>query len=501
MRKVMGAGRGQLARQFIGEALIVTLIAMVIALALVEIAAPAFGAVMGAEIRVTYLGPDGILLPVALLWLGVGLVCGTYPAMVLSRFAPVRILRSGRPEMDGGGQVRNLLVIGQFAISIALIICTSIVYAQTSYARSTDPGYRQSGLIVVGNLLRLHNANLHRSFTVPLRGADGVAAVGLSTAAPGDDRQGAVATRIPGRADPVLLNLHLVDWGYREALGIPLLAGRFFEEMRPLDDSTVDFDPTNADGPALLARGAHVVLSESAARRIGADSPARAIGRRILVPVRGIDQPVPATVIGVVGDAQLRSVRDRIRPAVYMVNNGRYTHALIRFENADPQAIHAAAAAAWNRVVPNVPFEGRFVEEIIAEFYTTDVARGRVFAVFAGLAVFISCLGLFGLAVFTTQRRTKEIGIRKVFGATAMDIVRLLVWQFSRLVLIANLIAWPVAWWLMRDWLNQFSARISLHPGWFVAAGAAALLIAALTVAAHAVRVARTSPIHALRYE
>jgi putative ABC transport system permease protein len=501
LRKLLGARRVQLAGQFLGEAMLITFVALVLALALVELFAPTFGAFMGAELGVHYLGPDGLLAPALILWVVVGLVCGFYPATLLSRFPPARLLRSARPEMEGSGALRNFLVVAQFAIAIALIVCTAVVYAQTEHARRADPGFDASNLLIADNLPRLYSPELQQSYIAELRRIPGVASVGLGAVAPGADRQAALPFTLPGRSEPVLLNLNFVDPGFVPALGMPVLAGRSFEEARPADDATVDFDPTDADGPELVRRGANLVLSASAARRIGARSPAEAIGRRIFVPVRGVSEPVPATVIGVVGDVQLRSMRDRIRPAAYLVNRQRYNHLLVRFEDSEPAAVRAAAATAWRRLLPNVPFEGAFAEERLAEFYADDAARGRVFAVFAGIAIVISCMGLFGLAAFTAERRTKEIGIRKVLGARTSDILRLLLWQFSRLVLVANLIAWPVAWWLMRDWLNGFAQRISLHPGWFVGAGAIALLVAVATIAAHAFRVARANPIHALRYE
>jgi putative ABC transport system permease protein len=163
--------------------------------------------------------------------------------------------------------------------------------------------------------------------------------------------------------------------------------------------------------------------------------------------------------------------------------------------------VRQGLARLWKRLAPTVPFEADFADAELAELYRVDQARGLSFAGFAGLAVAVACLGLFGLAAFTAERRTKEIGIRKVFGATIADIVRLLVWQFTKPVVIANLIAWPVAWWLMRDWLNQFDARIALGPTPFVLAGLIAFAIAFGTVAGHAIRIARTNPIHALRYE
>ncbi|HEV2865425.1 MAG TPA: FtsX-like permease family protein, partial [Allosphingosinicella sp.] len=213
-------------------------------------------------------------------------------------------------------------------------------------------------------------------------------------------------------------------------------------------------------------------------------------------------EPVaPYTIVGLVNDARFESARFESIPKIYYVAPTGQLSLAVRFEPSRAAAVMAAAEALWKSSVDRAPFRGFFADERIARMYSSDERRARMFAIFAGFAVLISCLGLFGLAAFTAQCRTKEIGIRKVLGARTRDIVRLLVWQFTRPVLLANLIAWPVAWWAMRDWLSEFQARIDMGPTPFIVAGLAALGIAVGTVAAHAIRVARMNPIHALRYE
>jgi putative ABC transport system permease protein len=174
---------------------------------------------------------------------------------------------------------------------------------------------------------------------------------------------------------------------------------------------------------------------------------------------------------------------------------------IVRYAAQDPVSVRNRVEGVWKRFAPDVPFEAEFAEDIVAELYSAETARAQIFAGFALLAVVIGCLGLFGLASYTAERRTKEIGIRKVLGARIRDIVQLLVWQFSKPVMLANLIAWPVAWWVMRDWLNSFDARVALTPTPFLLAGLLALAIAIGTIAGHAMKVARLNPIHALRYE
>ena len=210
---------------------------------------------------------------------------------------------------------------------------------------------------------------------------------------------------------------------------------------------------------------------------------------------------IPCTIVGVVSDARFRSLREPIQPTVYVMQKVGFEQVAVRYAGVAPSVIRERVEEVWHRVMPTVPFEAEFADDLVREQYQQDTARGQLFASFAVLAVVIGCLGLFGLAAFTAERRTKEIGIRKVLGAGTGDIVRLLVWQFSRPILIANLIAWPIAWWLMRDWLNGFDTRIPLTPVPFIAAGVLALAVALGTIASHAVRVARLNPVHALRYE
>ncbi|MDQ4086468.1 MAG: ABC transporter permease [Pseudomonadota bacterium] len=504
LRKVLGANRKQLMTQFLAESVLIAGIAMLFAMALVELVLPALANFLDADLEMSYFGMDGMLLPILLLTLIVGAAGGVYPAFYLSRFQPAQELKANNSsaEASGSGRLRNALVIGQFAVSIGLIICTAVVYAQTVYARTADPGYRRDGLIQVENLGRRQLVERAETIAEEMARVPGVVSVGRSGIGVATDNNSNSGVQVPGQDEPVTIGNYSVDPGFFETMGIQLVAGRLFDENRPADRINQPFPATPESQRELVARGANLVINELAARRMGFRDPAAAVGKTVNVtfvePEFGL---VPARIIGVVRDSRFRSIREPIDPIMFSWDNNGAGTLLIRHDGRDPQGVRARVEQTWKRLAPDVPFDGEFSEDRIAELYEAEESRAQVFAGFAALAVIVACLGLFGLAAFTAERRTKEIGIRKVLGARTRDIVRLLAWQFSKPVIIANLIAWPVAWWAMREWLNTFDARIDLGPTPFVLAGLLALVIAIGTIAGHALKVARANPIHALRYE
>jgi putative ABC transport system permease protein len=502
LRKVLGANRKQLIVQFIGESVLISMLAMVIALALVELLMPAFANFLDADMKVAYLGSGGILLPVLALVLVVGVLGGLYPAFFLSRFQPATVLKANKSsaEAAGTGRLRAVLVVGQFAVSIGLIICTAVVYAQTVYARTVDPGYKRDHILQVTELGRAQLYDRGQSIIEATRRVPGVDAVGRTTIGVATTNNSNMGVKVPGKAEPVTIGQYGVDPGFKDAMGLTLIAGRWFDD-RPLDDSTFPYPPDEKAERALAQRGANVVINELAARRLGFQNPADAVGKTFQA---GLVRPeagwVPSTIVGVVHDARFRSVREPIDPIMFQSAHAGHTEMIVRF-HGDPAVVRAGVEKAWRTVAGDVPFNAKFSDDIMVELYKVEDAHAKTFAAFALLAVIVACLGLFGLASFTAERRTKEIGIRKVLGARTRDIIRLLVWQFSKPVIVANVIAWPVAWWVMRGWLNHFDTRIGLGPSPFLLAGGVALAIAIATVAGHAFRVARANPIHALRYE
>jgi len=504
LRKVLGANRQQLVTQFLMESVLIAAISMVIALALAELLLPALSNFLDADLAMSYLGMDGMLLPIVMLTLLVGAAGGVYPAFYLSRFQPAQVLKANKStaEAAGSGRLRNALVVAQFAVSIGLIICTAVVYAQTVYARSADPGFRREGLIQIENFGSRQLADRSETIVDEMERIPGIVSVGRSSIGVATGSSTNNGVQVPGQSEPVTIGGYSVDLNFIETMGIERVAGRLFDESRPADDSTLPFPSTDEQQRAMVARGINVVINELAARRMGWQNPADAVGKTVMVgyfdPEDGL---VPTRIIGIVRDSRFRSIRTPIDPIMFRYDRTGANTLLLRYDTADPGGVRGRVEQAWKRLAPDVPFDGQFSEERVAELYEAEQARARVFAGFAALAVIVACLGLFGLAAFTAERRTKEIGIRKVLGARTRDIVRLLAWQFSKPVIVANLIAWPAAWWAMREWLNTFDARIDLGPAPFLLAGMLALVIAIGTIAGHAFRVARSNPIIALRYE
>ena len=501
LRKLVGASRRQLIVQFLGETLLLVAVATFLALAAVELVLPVLSSFLEADLALSYLGADSVIPPVLGLMLLVALIGGLYPAFYLSRFQPARVLKANAStsEAPGSGRLRTALVIGQFAVSIGLIVCTAVVYSQTVFARTVDPGFDRSGLLQVNGVHQFEKEG--EAFRREVERVRGVTSASRTSIGVSTGMINFSAFTLPGFDKPLELGVYPVEAGFFEAMRIPLLAGRLFDESRAADETPPTPDFRTAPRPAAPSeRPIHVVANESAVRALGYRSPRAAVGKQFR-DIGSSEPGPPHVIIGVVRDSRFRSVRDKVEPSLHRFERGPLPSLVARYEGADPVAVRKQVESIWKRFAPDVPFEADFSEDVIDELYADEEKRGQIFAAFALVSVLIACLGLFGLATFTAQRRTKEIGIRKVLGARVHHIVRLLAWQFSKPVIVANLIAWPVAWWVMRGWLNSFDARIGLGPGPFVLAGTMALAIAIGTVALHAFRVARANPIHALRYE
>ncbi|NJC35221.1 putative ABC transport system permease protein [Sphingomonas jejuensis] len=501
LRRLFGASRRQIVAQFTVEALIAAAIAMLLALALVEIATPWLEALLETRLPRGYLGENGLLLPATGLLVAVGLLGGLAPALYAAKGRPAHALGANRgsAETPGSARARTALVVVQFAIAIGLIASTAVIYSQTRFIARVDPGYRRDGLIQIDNAWRFTQGSEYDAARPQMQAIPGVTGVARTSLTLNPGEQPMRLMQRDGATDHVTMGFYGVDDAFLQTMDVPLLAGRRFDVARQGDR----FDGLS---PAALGeRGINVVINRAGARMFGLASPGAALGQVVRVAFPGWDgdgmQMVPATIVGVVENTRLRTAREPLEPLVYAYEPQQTSTVLVRYAGARPAEVMAGLERVWRRLEPEIPFEARFADDIAADFLAADRARAVLFAGFSALAVLIACLGLYGLAAFAAERRTKEIGIRKVLGATVADIVRLLAWQFTRPVVLANLVAWPATWWAMREWLNGFDIRVPLTITPFAVAGLLALAIAVATVAGHALRVARANPIHALRYE
>ena len=502
LRKTLGASRRQIIVQFFGESVLTTGVALLLGLAIAELAIPSLSAWTGAALETIYLGRDGMLLPALLLGAVTSVIGSLYPAIYLSRVRPAATLCKGQGfGLSGGGRLRASLVLLQFAIATGLIACTTVIYLQTRHVETIDPGYERDGLIQIDAAWRFAgDSSRYAASRRELLAIPGVVAAARTNLALAPSNRSSVGARRPAASAATSIGAYAVDADFFATMQAPLVAGRGFSDRFGGDVVPRAEADSAAAAVQLRGRGVKVVLNRSAVQALGFADPTAAVGKSFRLTLEEVDG-IPATIVGVVGDMRVRTPRDPLEPIAYLYDPARTSQVLVRYQGARPAEVMAAIAKVWQRFEPEIPFQARFAEDILAEVHAADRIRGRLFAGFAALAIIIACLGLYSLAAFTAERRTKEIGIRKVFGATVADIVRLLAWQFSKPVVAANLIAWPAAWWAMRDWLNQFDVRIALTPGPFVLAGVIALGIALVTIIGHATRVARANPIHALRYE
>jgi putative ABC transport system permease protein len=416
-----------------------------------------------------------------------GLIGGGYPALVLSGFRPAAVLRTNSSGKQGSGRMRTILVVLQFAVSIGLGIGAAVIFGQIRYARTVELGFQRDNIVVIGHAGRVF-MNGRQSFVEALRTNPGVLDVALSDRTPFEIGQSNDSIRIPGRPDLILFNKIVIGPDFPRFYGMRLLAGRQLSATRSLDEfSSMNFgDAENT--------GHNILVNESAAARLGF-TPEQAVGKTILY------DNYPVNIVGVLADAKFSGAREPVRPTDYVYDPKYAAEMSVRLRpDMIPQTL-IAIDKTWHTFAPIAAIDRHFLDDAFNQLYQQEERQGQMFGMFVGIAIFIACLGLFGLAAFTAGRRTKEIGLRKVFGGRTRDVVKLLLWQFSVPALIANLIAWPLAWYYLHDWLEGFAYRIPLSPLYFLGAGALALVIAWLTVLSHAVRVARAKPIGALRYE
>jgi putative ABC transport system permease protein len=488
LRKVLGGQRHQLMVQFLGESVLMALLALIVALALVEILLPAYGRFMGRPLDFHYLSDWPLMLGALAATVLAGLLSGFYPALVLSGFRPAATLRANTSSQGGSGRLRTGLVVLQFAVSIGLGIGALVVFQQIDFARNIDLGFRRAYIVFSGTAGRLTEDGV-KSYMQALQRGPGVLQVSRTNFMPFYGNNSVLPMQRPGDAQFLSPNHISVGQGYFDLFGIKLLAGRALEDNRQ-EDSFFESD----DGDKGRNEGHNLMVNASLARALGY-TPTEIVGKTFLAGKSHM------RVVGVVADTMSEGVRARALQTAYVHNPDSLGNIVIRVAPGSVQAAMDYINRTTRSFVPSVALSPSFLDQSFERLYQSDKRQGQIFAIFVAIAIFIACLGLFGLAAFTAARRTREIGVRKVFGARDRDVVLLLLWQFSIPVLVANLIAWPIAWYYLQHWLQGFAYRISMSPIYFAGVGLAALAIAWMTILGHALRVARANPVKALRYE
>jgi putative ABC transport system permease protein len=486
VRKASGATRGQLLAQFLGESVLYALLALVLALALAEIALPVLQGVVRRPIAFTYWRDPGMAAFAVGLALLLGVLAGAYPAVVMSAFRPAAVLKDGLFQATGARPVRLVLVVGQFVVLIALLVGLLGIYAQTRFALNEATGFDKEGLLRVQM-----PDNCHGVFADRVRALPGVASAACSSGqAIGISGRLVSARLIDGRTTQ--FNVAPIDYGFFETYGIKPLAGAL-----PTVVSGADAMPADAPSSACYPRAA--VVNAAAAPALGFRDARSMTGAVITLACGKAWSQV--RVLGVMPNINYNLTRGPAQPTLYPVDRRQFVTLNVKIRAGQVPATVAAIDQAWAGSGQPHAIRRAFAADGLLRSYADVITQGELLGALAGVTAVIACLGVFALAAFTAERRTKEIGVRKVMGASSRQIALLLLWSLAQPVLWANLIAWPLGGFLLQRWLQGFAARISLSPTYFLAAGGAAAAIALITVAFEALRVSRAEPARALRYE
>ncbi len=474
VRKVSGANREQLIAQHLGESVVLGTIAFVLALALVALLLPVLAATFDRQLGLYLLADPLFLLALAGLALLISLLAGSYPAFVLSRFDPLVVLKGSFKRSARGELLRKGLVITQFTASVMIIVATLVVSGQLEHIMERNMGYNREQVVA----LSLNNQDLQAqapALREELERMPAVLGVARSNTLPGRGlgRLGIVPEG-SDEDETWITSVMMINEHWLDVLEVELAAGRNFSPDHGTDQQQA------------------ILINEATARELGWENP---VGRQITAAGQ------ERSVVGVVRDFHFASVRHRVEPLVMLYNPNGGSQMSIRLAATDVRPALAQIEETWTRLYPDFPFEYSFLSDEFAQLYQEEAHFATLARWFAGLAIFIACLGLFGLAAFTAQQRTKEIGVRKVLGASVPRLITMVSREFVALVIVAVVIAVPISYWAMSRWLEDFAYRITIGPGVFALAGGVALLIAMLTVGYHALRAANADPIRSLRTE
>lgn len=476
IRKVSGAGQSLLVRQFLAESILTSLIALVLAMVLIHLFLPFFGNLVQRQLAIPYKSIPWIVPGFTGLAAGIGILSGAYPSFFLSSFRPVTVMQGNVGSVSKNKSLRRILVFFQFAISISLFIGTLTVRQQMLYIMNKDLGFRKEQVIVVKTPESLGAQSA--PFKEALRKNPSILEVSGSNTLPGKFFPNCLV-EAEGFEQGVTMNISLCEPEFKDVIRLQMARGRFFSREFGTDSTAL-------------------ILNQTAVKLLGWEEP---IGKTI-IPGMGIQ----FHVIGVAQDFHFESLHQTVRPAAIALLSGawdwwpeQYISLLVQSENISSTLSYLQST--WDRLNTGKPVEYTFLDEDYANLYQNEQRTGRLFTIFSSLALFIACLGLFGLSSFSTEKRTREIGIRKVVGASIPGLIGLLFREFAGWVALANIFAWPVTYFFMNTWLQNFAYRVN-PSGWnFIISGLTALFIALMTVSYHSIKAAIANPVEALRYE
>ncbi|MCJ7579153.1 MAG: ABC transporter permease [Candidatus Aminicenantes bacterium] len=481
MRKVLGAKRSQLIRQFLGESLIITLLAVILAIILFELFYPVLNTFLENSLTIGQQNFLYLFLMVPLVVLIVGVMAGSYPAFYLSKFSPIHAFADRFSPILKRSAFRNILVITQFTMAIILLIGTTVIFKQLNFMKNSDLGFNKDNVVLVN--FRPRAPEFSGKYSVLLNQFQQhpqVLSVSGAYTVPGrfSKETKYIQNRSGTEAKSFSIQAISVDFDYVTSMGMKIVDGRNFSR---------DF---------LTDEGSGMLLNQEAVRNMRLDNP---VGTKFLVP--GSGGPREMAVVGIIKDFHVYSLKEKIEPLMLYINPNYFYNIAVRIQSGDTENTLAALESTWNSVFPGTQFEYDFLESSYNRLYLSEEKIGQLLTLFSGLGIFVACLGLFGLTSYMTEQRHKEIGIRKVLGADISKIVFLLSKDFTKSVLLANLFAWPIAYYAASLWLKSYAYRININPLIFLTAGAVVLTIALLTVSFQAIKAALANPVDTLKYE
>jgi len=480
IRKVIGAQRKEIIVQFLSESVLITCIALLIAIALSSILIPIVNTLSGQTLSLNSLLQWRILASILALPFIIGLISGVYPALFMSSFIPVKVLKGLLKVGSGNISFRKILVVAQFSISIILIVATTVVYNQLQFIQKMSLGFNKDHILTMdypGNLSKQYDA-----FSTDLLKNRAIKDIGRSSRVPSGrllDEQNASIIE-GGSMQPLKIDLKFItaDYGFIPTYNMQMASGRNFSRVYSRD--------TN-----------NYIINEAAVQALGWKTAQNALDKDLSYG------GIKGKVIGVVKDFHFESLHQKIIPLLFQLpsHNSYYNKISIKVDGNSVQSAIGTIEAAWHNYLPDTPFDFTFLDEKFAQLYNSEQQQGKLFTIFSCIAIFIACLGLFGLSTFTITQRVKEIGIRKILGASVPQIIIELSKDFLKLVIIAALIALPIAWYSMNRWLLDFAFRVTISWWIFLMAGVIALIIAFATISFQSIKAALANPVKSLRSE